>query len=188
MQRAKKKIFAMNMDQLLSIMDKLKFEIGSSNANDDLVNTRRLTVQSTLNEVQEESESSNVDLKITNLENLIKRLQDEIVELSAENISNTIIEEPDDFDVEMIISPIKVDEIEIMVDKSENSKCPETKSLQKSCSHESVADKAETDNSLANDELQLLINDLKAEINHKLETLKDVKVDMSQCNSDEESG
>ncbi|XP_026733672.1 glutamic acid-rich protein-like [Trichoplusia ni] len=69
-----------------SLIEKLKLEI-SRESEDDFITTRRLTIQSTSNthEVNDEVKNDpphDIDKEITDLENLIKRLQAEIVDMT----------------------------------------------------------------------------------------------------------
>lgn len=65
-----------------SLIEKLRIEI-TKESEDDFINSRRLTVQSTSNRHDVHNEASHdIDKEITDLENLIKRLQAEIVEMT----------------------------------------------------------------------------------------------------------
>ncbi|XP_021185160.3 glutamic acid-rich protein [Helicoverpa armigera] len=65
-----------------SLIEKLRVEI-SNDSEDDFMNTRRLTIQSTANRADMTNETTHdIDKEITELENLIKRLQAEIVEMT----------------------------------------------------------------------------------------------------------
>uniref|UniRef100_A0A2A4JFR6 Uncharacterized protein n=1 Tax=Heliothis virescens TaxID=7102 RepID=A0A2A4JFR6_HELVI len=61
--------------------EKLRLEI-AKDSDDDFINTRKLTIQSTLNPQDIANDAHDIDKEITELENLIKRLQAEIVEMT----------------------------------------------------------------------------------------------------------
>lgn len=141
------------------MINELKVEIEYNYDDDDGLKTRRLTIQPPLHNTSDESLKTigNIDKKITSIENLIKKLQEEIDELCTENSNNTIINEPEHcYDIEMTISEINV----------------ETNSM-------------EEDDALEEDKLQVMINDLKTEIANKLEELRNASCEYSLNNSNE---
>lgn len=93
-----------------SQIERYRLEI-SKKSESDFINTRKLTIQSTVK--HEAPESNEIDKQISDLENLIKRLQDEIVEMSN-NAEKPYQSSEDD--------PVKILEEDQQVDTKESQK------------------------------------------------------------------
>ncbi|XP_059047672.1 uncharacterized protein LOC131843094 [Achroia grisella] len=201
-----------------SLIEKIRDEI-NRRSKEDLSNTRKLTVSSTVvNNALDES-TNDIDRQISNLEILIKRLQDEIVDMSnksehsreyipqvteeeSQDIDRVIIE--DNFDdpnriFPVIISDTKIpfrqeteesrkfdktitDLLNVTSHNNASDPNPETFSAIRNnfsqLFHEKNNESRPKDDDKSNDEdLNILINELKAEISEKMEELKDVDTD-----------
>lgn len=108
-----------------SQIEKYRLEI-SKKSESDFINTRKLTIQSTVK--HETLESNEIDKQISDLESLIRRLQDEIVEMGNNADKPYTPTQDDDPPVEIIENPVESEEKPHESKKDDNAINAETNS------------------------------------------------------------